>query len=168
MSGASDRFEDLYVQHGPSILAYAVRRVGRDIAPDVVAETFAVAWRRFGDSPDEPLPWLYGIARKVIANQRRSTTRQLRLAARLAETESAALPPSSGEVVQALSSLPPADQELLMLIAWEGLRPSEAAVALGCSGNAVRIRLYRARRRLERALCAETRTRLNVRPGEAR
>jgi DNA-directed RNA polymerase specialized sigma24 family protein len=68
-------FTHLYIEHHDSILRYAARRTDGDTARDVVAETFLVAWRRLAAAPKDPRnvrPWLYGIARKVLANSERS------------------------------------------------------------------------------------------------
>jgi RNA polymerase sigma-70 factor, ECF subfamily len=64
-------------------MAFARRRVAPSDAEDVVAETFLVAWRRLESLPIEPLPWLLGIARKVIATRRRGNTRLSNLYTRL-------------------------------------------------------------------------------------
>ena len=106
--------------------------------------------------PSEPLPWLYGVARKVIANQRRSARRQTAVARRLVEKTPAPstekMPEPSGCVVAALSQLRETDRELLMLVAWEGLKPADAARVLGITPARCRLRLHRARRRLERLI----------------
>lgn len=148
-------FERLYREYGPAVLAYALRRADREAAQDSVAETFVVVWRRFDRLPHEPLPWLYGIARRTLANQRRAQRRRDLLTTRLASTEQPTHDEGDGRVLAALASLGRTDRELLMLVAWEGLTPTQAATALGCSANACRIRLHRARRKLERALEAE-------------
>ena len=73
---AQIRYGRLYRDQGRAVLAYALRRVGDpEDAADVVAETFLVAWRRIDAVPDHELPWLFGVARKVIANQRRGERR---------------------------------------------------------------------------------------------
>ena len=68
-------FEDAYRNSGTAVLGYALRRTGsREDALDVVAETFAVAWRRRSVMPedaDEIRPWLFGIARRCLANNAR-------------------------------------------------------------------------------------------------
>src|SRR5437879_713940 len=75
----------MYRQHEPSVLAYALRRAPQELAKDAVAETFLAAWRRFDELSEDPVPWLIAATRKALANQRRSSGRQLRLAGRLAE-----------------------------------------------------------------------------------
>lgn len=157
-------FRTIYEQHYGSVLGFVLRRHAREGAEDVVQETFLVAWRRFVDLPEAPLPWLYGTARKVLANRRRGETRTGALKAKIAatgedeESRPAVWAAVGGRTVRtALAGLPEADREILVLIAWEGLSPAEAATVLGCSGAAARARLFRARRRFARALdTAET------------
>lgn len=160
MRAVEEDFQRLFTDYNRHVLAYALRRCNeRADAEDVVSATFAVAWRRFGDkpSPEFELPWLYAIAARVLANQRRSARRLLALRARLREQpapapeERADLP----EVIAALRELSPKEQEILRLAAWEGLTNAELAVALDCSENAATIRLHRARKRLEEQLAKE-------------
>ncbi len=148
-----DEFEALYREHAGRVLAYCMRRTSEG-ADDALAETFAVAWRRRDAIPREPLPWLYGVARRVLANQRRSARRQSAAAARLA-AEPRAETRDAQPVLAALAALRPADRELLMLVAWEGLSPAEAARALGTTAATCRVRLFRARRRLERLVARD-------------
>jgi RNA polymerase sigma factor (sigma-70 family) len=158
---AQARFSRLYREQGRAILAYALRRVEEpEDAADVVAETFLVAWRRLAEVPigDGERLWLYGVARLVLSNLHRSERRRTRLGARLAETlagELTAPPEPSGEaaeVLRAIGDLGTDDRELLLLIAWEELSPSEAARVLGITPLATRSRLHRARRRLRKLL----------------
>lgn len=154
MTKADDRFEKLYARYFGDVLAYALRRAPRPVAQDVVAETFLVAWRRLDDVPASPLPWLLGTARRTLANQRRASRRQRALVGRLAgepRLESADEldgPP----ILAALACLSKRDRETLMLAAWEELDSREASEVLGCSPTAYRLRLHRARRKLERTL----------------
>ncbi|HET7574727.1 MAG TPA: sigma-70 family RNA polymerase sigma factor [Solirubrobacterales bacterium] len=158
---AQAHFNRLYRVHGRAVLAYALRRVEeREDAADVVAETFLVAWRRLGEVPGDEgaRPWLYGVARRVIANQRRSERRRTRLGQRLAEglrTQLATHPAPGGEaaeVLRAMAGLGEEDRELLLLVSWEGLSPGEVAKVLEISSLAARSRLHRARRRLRAAM----------------
>jgi RNA polymerase sigma factor (sigma-70 family) len=158
------RFERLYAAHGRAVLAYAVRRVtDAQDAADVVADTFLVSWRRLDEVPSGEAArlWLYGVARRVLANQQRSERRRDRLAERLRRELPAVLESKwpamseAGEVLGALSQLGPEDQEILRLHGWEELTPGEIAAVLGISGVAARSRLHRARRRLRAALQRE-------------
>lgn len=156
----SDRhvlLDSLFEANYEAVIRYARRRTAQLAdAEDVVAETFVVAWRRLDDlpAPGERIYWLYGIAGHVIANQRRGAQRRRRLlekaqaASTVAEQAGSQLP----DVVTAISRLRPVDQEILRLVAWEGLSHSEVGVVLGISANAAGIRLHRARTRLEHAL----------------
>jgi len=147
------RFESLYRVYYGRVLAYALRRATPDVAHDVVADTFLVAWRRHDRMPDQPLPWLLGVARKTLANQRRSARRRqsllTELKAEVARPSSSSEPTGAAlDVLAALDRLSEADRELLRLVAWEGLTPAEAAKVLGQSPATCRVRLHRARRRL--------------------
>jgi RNA polymerase sigma-70 factor (ECF subfamily) len=158
MSSPEERFSALFERTHPALLGYAVRRVADPAdAADVVAETFLVAWRRLDDVPsgDEARPWLFGVARRVLANYYRSERRRHALADRLRETLQHAVPapePLPSTVELAMERIPGDDRELLRLVAWEQLARDEIALAMGLSHGAVRVRLHRARARLRKAL----------------
>jgi RNA polymerase sigma-70 factor (ECF subfamily) len=147
------RFEELFRGTYPAVRGYALRRTSPEAAQDAVAETFLVAWRRFDDIPADALPWLFGVARRVLANQRRASGRGEALHERLAGV-GAQMPDleasvTEAEVVRAaLARLSERDREALMLVAWHGLTGSRAARAAGCTRAAFQVRLHRARRRL--------------------
>ena len=165
----AERFEQIYDAHYAAVRAYALRRAPRAEADDVVAETFTVAWRRLADVPDEPRPWLYEVARRVLANRRRGDERRAALAERLrqAPTITAVGPVDLTALATAFAALPEHEREALALVAWEGLSTRDAARAAGCSDVAMRVRLHRARRRLEQALAtpagAHTKTPMELR-----
>lgn len=154
------RFTALFESTHRALLAYAVRRVTEPAdAADVVAESFLVAWRRIDDVPggDDARPWMFGVARRVLANARRGDRRRLALADRLRDHLTEVVPPSGdagSDVERAVARLSDDDQELLRLVAWEELSREEIAVALGISRTAVRVRLHRARRRLADQMAA--------------
>lgn len=160
---AKVRFGKLYREQARAILGYALRRTETpEDASDVVAETFLVAWRRLDEVPlgrGERL-WLYAVARRVTANIRRAEGRRTRLSERLAEmlpAELAIHPQPDGkasEVLRAMAGLGDEERELLLLVTWDELSPSEAAKVLGLTQIAARSRLHRARRKL-RALLEE-------------
>jgi RNA polymerase sigma factor (sigma-70 family) len=160
--GHADRFRLLYDSQFRSILGYALRRVAApEDAADVVSETFLVAWRRMEEVPagDGARPWLYGVARRVLANQHRSQRRRDSLGDRLrAELSRQVVRDRTTETAEvdlvrrAMSRLGEVDCEVLRLSVWEGLEPREIAVALDLSPEVVRTRLSRARARLRREL----------------
>ena len=145
-------FETYFRRYGGRVHAFALRRGDAGTAQDVTAETFLVAWRRRSQMPAEPLPWLYGIARGVLANDRRGSERQTRLRARIAAEPPAVPTGADHEILRALAGLREPDREALLLSAWEGLPARQAAEVLGCSTAAFAVRLHRARRRLESVL----------------
>ncbi|MFI7709228.1 RNA polymerase sigma factor [Nonomuraea sp. NPDC049480] len=155
------RFEELYTGHYAAVSGYVRRRTDHpDDCADVIAETFTTAWRRLVDVPagDEARLWLYGTARRILANHRRSALRRTALTLRLREELSAydsTAPDRAPEGArEAFARLSDDDRELLSLMGWEGLGTDEIAKVLGCSRVAVRQRLHRARKRLATELAA--------------
>lgn len=157
-----ERFEELFGAHFRAVSAYALRRATPGDVDDAVAETFLIAWRRLDEVPMEPKPWLLGVARRVLANQRRAAGRRAALMERVAHE-----PQHQPEllrrtpVLQALGRLSESDRELLLLFAWDGLSTDEAATTLDCSRTAAKVRLHRARRRLRAQLQRLERAELN-------
>jgi RNA polymerase sigma-70 factor (ECF subfamily) len=138
----------MFRAHHDAVLAYALRRATPDDARDVVADTFLIAWRRLDEVPrDHSRAWLYGVARRVLANQRRAVRRQTSLVHRLPSLVTGP-PAGDGLILEALAALGDGDRELLLLVAWEGLSITDAALVLGCRTATARMRLHRARRRL--------------------
>ncbi|UMG90999.1 RNA polymerase sigma factor [Nocardioides sp. TF02-7] len=156
-----ETFRRLYAEHFDAVLGFALRRTDRpEDAADVAAETFLVAWRRLRHVPRGPetRPWLYGVARRVLANHRRGEGRRAALGERLRVQLSQAVADLSEEVVHradvtaAMARLSARDEEVLQLHLWEGLEPREIGEVLGLPGAVVRPRLSRARARLREAL----------------
>ena len=148
----------VYEQHAAAIRAYAARRVEADAVDDVVAETFAIAWRRL-PREGEPLPWLYGVARRVVHGHRRSHSRRGALLERIAGRGDARAAPDPAEgivddpaLARAFATLTESEREAISLVAWEGLAHADAARAAGCSPATFAVRLSRARARLRAAL----------------
>ncbi|GAA0578365.1 sigma-70 family RNA polymerase sigma factor [Kribbella sandramycini] len=150
-----ERFEELFDAHRDAVFGYLRRRMDSgDDAADVLADTFLVAWRRLDDVPDGPQTraWLYGVARRVLANHRRGEGRRHALGEKLRlefsqHAEPDATLPDDSAAARAFRALPEADRELLSLVAWEELDSAQIGTVLGISRNAVRIRLHRARKR---------------------
>jgi RNA polymerase sigma-70 factor (ECF subfamily) len=156
------RFDRLYSQHQPSILAYCLRRAPRDRAHEAANQVFAVAWRRLDEMPEGEmaLAWLYGVARRTLSQQRRSADRFARLRRKATAMatrvqhgpETAVMRRLEDETVRrAVADLKPDDQEMLLLSAWEGLTHREISEATGLSLAAVDKRLARAKQRLKRS-----------------
>lgn len=159
--GREESFRRLYADHFDAVLGFALRRVDRpEDAADVTADTFLVAWRRLAHVPDPPetRAWLYGVARRVLANHRRGEGRRSALGDRLRRELAVHVPDTSDDVVQgadvtaAMRRLSGRDQEVLELHLWEGLEPREIAEVLGLTTVVVRPRLSRARARLREVL----------------
>ena len=168
-------FGVMFERHHAQVAAYVRRRAPESIVEDVVSETFLIAWRASERVRGDPLPWLYGVARRVLANQLRGQRRRLGLVSRLRRERSPSdpepLPGVSERIRAALLALSERDREAVLLVAWEGLTPNQAAAAVGCTAGTFRARLYRARRQLARTLgsspVAETGTGVALEAGEA-
>lgn len=162
----SEQMERCFVAHYPAISAYFLRRCATATdAAEATTDVFTIAWRRFADMPPEPERrlWLYGVARRVLADHVRSDRRRQRLGARLQALTPAVGGPDIGAATveaiamrAALRTLPDGDRELLALAGWDGLSPAEIASVLAVPAPVVSARLYRARRRLARRLADAT------------
>lgn len=156
MEAATEAFTRLFQRHYGDVERFVRRRAPDVDAADIVAEVFLVAWRRWKDVPrHHPLPWLYLVARNVLANEVRGLGRTRRLRDRIAsepgpeaEVDHADVVVSRLDVAAAFDRLPEADQEILRLVAWEGLSTRDVAAALGATVPATGMRIIRARRRL--------------------
>jgi RNA polymerase sigma-70 factor (ECF subfamily) len=135
-----------------------------DAAVELAQEVFVIAWRRRTEVPSDCLPWLYAVARRVLANTRRGwrTAPQVTSLANVGSAGGRAVAVVQDSVVAvagvraALATLPEIDQEILRLIGWEELSLGEAATVLGCTRATAAVRLHRARQRLSRAMNAQT------------
>jgi RNA polymerase sigma-70 factor, ECF subfamily len=152
------RFRDLYETTYDDLIRFAQRRVHPGHAEDLAAETMLIAWRRFDQLParrGDARAWLFGIARNLMLNAQRGERRRCALEVRIAETASTTVATDDAEVVarrvdmsRAWRRLTPQHQETLALTVWDDLTSAEAAVVLGISPVAYRLRLSRARRAL--------------------
>jgi RNA polymerase sigma-70 factor (ECF subfamily) len=163
--GRAQRFDELYRNHYSAVYAFARRRMApvASEVEDVVANVFAVVWRRIEQVPVAPQDrlWIYGVARRCVQSAQRSQRRRARLQVRLSHEAqirdreiSPGAEPSNEAVRAAIAGLRPRDREVLMLVMWEQLTHQQAAQVLGCSANAVAIRLHRARTRVRKQLDA--------------
>ncbi|MFC3996224.1 RNA polymerase sigma factor [Nocardiopsis sediminis] len=158
---ARGEFTRFFERHYNDVRRYAWRRVGPDRADDVAADTFAVAWRRRAKVPaDNPLPWLYAVARNIILARGREERRRGEVLSPFGGEWESALPADDAywrvaereNALAALGRLKPDERELVMLVAWEGLDVRAAARVLGCTATTARVRLHRVRRRITRLM----------------
>jgi RNA polymerase sigma factor (sigma-70 family) len=158
-SAARQRFEEIWDEHYAAIFSFARRRLsGDEAAQDVAADTFLVAWRRLDEVPEDPRAWLFKIARNVLSNYIRGRGRGQALRARLiAVRETPTSDPPDGAIeglAVVFNRLKSSDREALALVAWEELRPREAAHVLGITAARFSLRLHRAKQRLRKELAA--------------
>lgn len=153
-TAARSRFTRLFDENYEHVYRFALRRCGDPTAAeDVASDVFLAAWRHIAVLPAEPLTWLYGTARGVLANRRRGAQRsdalEKKIRNELAVEAQPGEPTGPDKILHALARLPDEEREVLLLVAWEGLDRQQAAEVLGCSCAAFATRLHRARRRLE-------------------
>ncbi len=152
-------FRRVYEQHYSRIRSYCLRRMSHADVGDATADIFAVAWRRFDEMPtgDATLPWLYGVAYRVVSDHRRGQGRRSRLSARLRGLNPTPTDAPDSQLVQrqdyelvlaSLDRLRPIDQEVLRLAVWEELSHGEIAAAFNIKVETVRQRFHRAKRAL--------------------
>lgn len=160
---AETRFHEVYVAYHRQVLAYFQRRIDGPSALDCAAETFLIAWRRIGEVPDgdRTLPWLYGVSRKVLANQYRGRHRRHSLGTKLRGTAQPEGPTPETVMVrqaedeallEAVKRLRPGDREVLQLAIWEELPHAQIGEILGTSAHAITQRLHRITKTLARDL----------------
>jgi RNA polymerase sigma-70 factor (ECF subfamily) len=152
-----DEFDACWHAHIRRVVAYAERHVGRDASYDIAAATFLTAWRTWESVPLEPLPWLISVARGQVRNHHRSLRRRKTLEQRFELLDASAFAGQDAGVTAVeradalalLAAMPERDREALLLVAWEGLTTEQAAEVLGCRPGTLRMRLHRARARIE-------------------
>ena len=147
-------FEEAFSLYAPALLRYVTARIGRDAAADVVAESFALAYRdrsRFDPARGTLRGWLYGIVSNMLRDHRRSERRHLAALSRLEAEwtpQHAAAEPAGSIFLHALTQLGRDDRDLILLLAWGDLSYDEIAQATGRSLPSVRARLHRLRTNL--------------------
>ncbi|MFJ3404543.1 RNA polymerase sigma factor [Promicromonospora sp. NPDC090134] len=150
------RTEELFATHARAVHRYARARLPAAEAEDVVAEVFAIVWRK-GELPDNPRAWLLAVARRVMANQARARQRRTALVERVrthpapAGADDVRLVGELDELRRAMDLLRPADREVIALLAAAELSTAEVAQVLGCTTAVAATRVHRARRRLRAA-----------------
>jgi RNA polymerase sigma-70 factor (ECF subfamily) len=158
------RFESLYKSHYKDIYAFVYRRspaFDSDVS-EVVSDVFTTAWRRISDVPPTPQDrlWLFGVARICLLEHQRRHQKSRRLSDRLVALSTRTPPsglaggPQSTRVQIALGQLRQSDREILILIFWDELSHAETAALLGCSVNAVALRVKKAKARFHDKLTA--------------
>jgi RNA polymerase sigma-70 factor (ECF subfamily) len=167
----SDLFEAFYREHVEGLQRFVARRVGdRERAADLTAEIFLAAIdsaHRYRPGRAAPKTWLYGIARVLVANDRRRSGREraseagedwVRGSALLDPDDAARIDAridaaaQSRRLYEAMDCLPDAERAVLELVAIDELTVAEAAAAAGVRSGTARVRLYRARRKLRAEL----------------
>jgi RNA polymerase sigma-70 factor (ECF subfamily) len=172
-SDATEAVRELFVAHASDLHAYASRRVGRDLADDVVAETFRQAiesWERYDPQCGSARGWLFGIATNLLRRHWRTERRRLTALRRSGDAlDRAATDPSTGiddrleaddriaRVLQSIANLDPEDRDLLVLVSWERMAHADVADVMSMPVGTVRSRLHRIRRRLEHESTADPR-----------
>lgn len=151
----------LYERHAASVYRFLARRSGPAIAEDLLSEVFVAALgtrkRVVPHTSGSALPWLYGIAGNILRRHlRRARGRWVASGESGMDWEAvdARLDAEAqrSQLRVALASLSAGERELLLLVAWEGLTPAEAAESLGIPPATARSRLHRARQRSQHAL----------------
>lgn len=157
-------FTEFADRQGPAVLGYLTRRVTiKEDAADLLSEVLLTAWRRWDTVPRPPddRPWLFVVARNVLANHHRSTRRRDTATRALAQTLGrlgADAPEPSATVLDvraAINSLQPLDREILTLTVWDGLTSAEVATVVGLPSSTVRARLARARAQVKDRLAPD-------------
>lgn len=160
------RFALLFDRHFGTLHRYLRRRIGKDLADELAAETFAQAFgsrHRYDSNHPDARPWLFGIAANLLRRHARTERRRLLAYARTGvDSISGSSEESADErldalaagpqIASALAGLPVGQREVLLLFAWADLSYEEMGQALGLPVGTVRSRLSRARSKLRELL----------------
>ena len=164
------RFGELFDRHARVIFRYAASRTNSEVANDVVADTFLVAFERrgrFDHAWSDAAPWLLGIATNIIRRHRSSEAKNFRAMERLSDevagnaaasdaAERAEASVAIKRLARVIRTMSDADRDTLLLFAWADLSYEEIATAMDVPIGTVRSRLNRARRTLKAAEEANT------------
>ncbi|WP_330277076.1 RNA polymerase sigma factor [Lentzea sp. NBC_00516] len=165
----TEKFAVIFDRHAPHIQRYLARRLGQQVADDLLAETFLVAFSkrgRYDPSRPDARPWLYGIATNLVGQHRREEVRRYRMHLVASSVDDHADRVAADVTAQAMRSmltgalgaLSVEDRDVLLLVAWEQLSYLEIAEALAIPVGTVRSRLNRARRKVREALGTDNHT----------
>lgn len=163
-----EAFTGIFDRYAAAIHRYLARRVGTEHAEDILSQTFLVAFEtrhRYDPARAGVRPWLYGIATNLLSRCQRDEARLYRALARTGvdpdapcHADGVAERVDAGKFSRtlaiALARMPAGDRDVLLLVAWAGLRYEEIALALDIPVGTVRSRLHRARSRLRSVLPA--------------
>ncbi len=162
-SGDGRAFAALFDAHRDRAFRHALRLVASaHDAEDVVAAAFFELWRKRDVVPvvdGSVLPWLLVTTTNLCRNSGRGVRRYRAAIDRLPRSQDLADPAETAaeriareQLLDAVRSLGEPDAALVLLIALEGFSPAEAGAAVGLSPGAARVRLHRARKRLQQRL----------------
>jgi RNA polymerase sigma-70 factor (ECF subfamily) len=160
-----EEFEHLFNSYAKSVRAFIWRRsngldVGVSSVDDIEADVWTIAWARKDAAPTElelELPWLFQIARHVLANHIRKNVTRRKISNTLNPDELTSLAADAlvllnEEIVGVFSVLNASEREVMALTVWEGLKPAQISVVLGVTPNAVSIRMNKARKKISEYL----------------
>ena len=157
-----DRFTEVHDRYFAEIYRYVAGRLGAQVAEDVAAETFLVAFdrrRTFDPARGELRAWLFGIATNLVSRHRRKEARHYRALSRLDTPRPQEGHENrvvvAGQLGKALARLTSGERDVLLLVALADLGYAEVAQALGISPGTVGSRLTRARKKLTPVLAPE-------------
>ncbi|MGW4500337.1 RNA polymerase sigma factor [Micromonospora sp. NPDC004336] len=172
MTGPPERFGELFERYSDQLYDYCARRVGRQLAEDLVADTFATAFAhrdRYDVTVPNARPWLFGILANLLHKHRRAEARGWRALARAGRDPLDGARPldesftdevgdrldaraATRSLAKALAAMPHEQREVLLLHVWACLDYPDLALALALPPGTVRSRLHRAKAKLRRAL----------------
>lgn len=146
----NERFERLFRAEHRTLVAFCYRRVDDvELAQDLAAEVFRVAWARRAESRRSDRGWLFGIARNLVGDEYRRRAVRSSIGHSFpgedAPDPRAAAESLHVEVRATIDGLAPGQAEVLRLSYWDGLSAGEIGEALGVTTAAAWMRLTRAR-----------------------
>jgi RNA polymerase sigma factor (sigma-70 family) len=157
-------FESFYREHVEAVQQFIARRIDDpQLAADLTAEVFLAAVTSASTYKTDrgiPVAWLFGVARNVVSGEQRRSAREREATAqvegrRLLEDDDIAriqeridAQAQGRRLLAAVAALPEGERAVLELVAIDGLKVAEAAIALDIRAVTARVRLHRAKRTL--------------------